>query len=281
MNKIIITTDSTCDLSDQILHDYDIRVIPLYVSFNDKTYEDRVNITTDKLYNLVTEKGILPKTAAPSSKTFIDFFEPYIEEGYDIVHVSISSKLSSTIQSANLAASEFPKDRIHIIDSMNLSSGVGLIVLKACRLKEEGLSAKEIAEKVRKIVPKVETAFVIDTMEYLYKGGRCSGIANFVGTMLKIKPIIHVVDGGMLVGAKPRGRKKAYQLLLEKINADKDKLDSEFVMVTHSLNFEAAKYLKEELSTNLDIKNLYETTAGCVISSHCGKGTIGILYITK
>jgi len=280
MNKVLITTDSTCDLSDSILDAYHIKIIPLYVNFNDESYVDRVDITTEQLYELVDTKGILPKTSAPSTGQFIKFFKPYIDEGYDIVYIGISLKLSSTLQSAQIAASEFDKGRIHIVDSMNLSSGVGLMALKAAQFAQMGLEAKEIVNKVIALVPKVETAFVIDTMEYLYKGGRCSGIANLVGTLLKIKPIIHVVDGGMIVGAKPRGRTKAYELLINKINNDKDKLDLDFVMVTHSLNFEAAKFIKEGLN-HLNITNLFETTAGCVISSHCGKGTIGILYITK
>lgn len=281
MNKVIIMSDSTCDLSQAIIDEHNIKLIPLYVSFNEETYEDRVNITTKKLYELVDEKGILPKTSAPSTGVFHEFFKPYIDKGYDIVYIGISSKLSSTIQSAIIAAREFEEGRIQIVDSMNLSTGIGLLVLKAVKFAATGDSALTIAEKVNKIIPKIETAFVIDTMEYLYKGGRCSGIANFVGTMLKIKPIIHVVDGGMIVGAKPRGRKKAYELLLDKIYADKNKLDPDFVMVTHSLNYEAAKYLKDEINKKLNITNLYETTAGCVISSHCGRGTIGILYITK
>ncbi|QVK18595.1 DegV family protein [Mycoplasmatota bacterium] len=281
MNKVLITTDSTCDLSNSLLEENNIKLIPLHVIFDDEVYYDRVNITTEKLYDLVNRKNKLPKTAAASSGEFYDFFKPYIDEGYDIVFVGISSKFSSTIQSAKIAASEFEEGRVHIVDSLNLSTGVGLVALKAAKFAQMGLCAKEVAEKVREIVPKVETAFVIDTMEYLYKGGRCSGIAHFVGTVLKIKPIIHVVDGGMLVGAKPRGINKAYDLLLNKIFNDKDKLDPDFVMVTHSLNFKAAKYLKEKLSQNLEITNLYETTAGCVISSHCGRGTIGILYITK
>lgn len=281
MNKVIIMSDSTCDLSQAIIDEHNIKLIPLYVSFKEETYEDRVNITTEKLYELVDEKGILPKTSAPSTGVFHEFFKPYIDKGYDIVYIGISSKLSSTIQSAIIAAREFEEGRIQIVDSMNLSTGIGLLVLKAVKFAATGDSALTIAEKVNKIIPKIETAFVIDTMEYLYKGGRCSGIANFVGTMLKIKPIIHVVDGGMIVGAKPRGRKKAYELLLDKIYADKDKLDPDFVMVTHSLNYEAAKYLKDEINKKLNLTNLYETTAGCVISSHCGRGTIGILYITK
>lgn len=281
MNRVIVTTDSTCDLSDDILQKFNIKVLPFIVSFKEETFLDRIDITTEKLYEMVKKTGSLPKTAATSPNVYYDFFKPYIDDGYDIVHVSISSKLSCAFQNVSIAIKDLPENRVYLVDSLNLSSGVGLVAMKAAKFIQMGLSAKEVAEKAQAIAHKVETAFVIDTMEYLYKGGRCSGIANFVGTILKIKPIIHVVDGAMIVGSKPRGRNKAYEILLEKIYNDKERLDPEFVMVTHSLNFEAAEYIKTELAKNLEIENLYETTAGCVISSHCGKGTIGILYITK
>lgn len=281
MNKVIITTDSTCDLSDELLEKYSIKVIPLYVMFGEESYLDRVNITTEKLYELVEEKGILPKTATQPSEAYYEFFKQFIDEGYSVVHVSISTKLSGSYQQSYLASQRFEEGQVHVVDSMSLSSGVGLVAMKASQFAKMGLSAEEVAEKAREIAPRVQTAFVIDTMEYLYKGGRCSGIANFIGTLLKIKPIIHMKDGAMEVGEKPLGRKKAYELLLNKIYRDKDNLDPEFVMVTHSLNFETAEYLKAELRKNLEIENLYETVAGCTISSHCGKGTIGILYITK
>lgn len=281
MNKVIITTDSTCDLSDELLEKYNIKMIPLYVMFGEETYLDRVDITTERLYELVEQKGMIPKTATPSSEVYYEFFKKYVDEGYSIVHIPVSSKLSGAYQQSFLASQQFEEGRVHIVDSFSLSSGVGLVAMKASQWAKMGLSAQEIADKAREIAPRVQTAFVIDTMEYLYKGGRCSGIANFIGTLLKIKPIIHMKDGAMEVGEKPVGKKKAYEILLNKIYRDKDKLDPEFVMVTHSLNFEAAEYLKAELRKNLEIENLYETVAGCTISSHCGKGTIGILYITK
>lgn len=280
MNDIVIMSDSTCDLSDELIAKHQIPIIPLYVSFGDDIYRDSVDITTRELYQKVDERNMLPKTSAPSIGDFIEFFKPHIEAGKNIVYIGISSKLSVTHQNARLAAQEFPEGRIFIVDSMNLSTGIGLLVLKACSFREQGLAAKDIAEKVSEIVPRVKTAFVIDTFEYLHKGGRCSSLTSFVGTMLKIKPIIHVVDGGMIVGQKPRGIKKGYRLMLNQIIGDKDILDPEFVMVTHSEAPDAAKYLVEELANNLSIENIYTTEAGCVISSHCGRGTIGILYIT-
>lgn len=281
MKKVIIVTDSTCDLTEEIKQNYNIKVIPLYVNFGEDSFLDGYNIKTEELYELVEKKGMLPKTAAPSPQDFVKFFKPFIDDGNDVVYIGLSSKLSSTLQSAKIASEEFPEGRIHIVDSLNLSTGVGLLALKAAKFASEGCSAQIIAEKVRQTVPKIETAFVIDTLDYLYKGGRCSSLANFMSTVLKIKPIIHVINGGMDVGSKPIGRNKAFNIMLNKIYKDKDILDNDIVMVTHSLNHEAAELLKAELRKNLNIKNIFETYAGCVISSHCGKGTIGILYATK
>jgi DegV family protein with EDD domain len=281
MNNIVLMSDSTCDLSDELIQKYQIKIIPLYVSFSDGTYKDRVELTTEGLYQKVSELGSLPKTSAPSMGDFYEFFKPLIDAGKDIVYIGLSSKLSATLQSARLAAQEFPEGRIQIVDSLNLSTGIGLLVLKAAKFRDEGLSAEQIASQVTQIVPKIKTAFVINTFDYLHKGGRCSALTSIVGTMLKIKPIIHVVDGGMIVGQKPRGIKKAYQLMLDQINSDANQLDNDFVMVTHSLAKDAADYLKDQLNEQLEIKEILQTEAGCVISSHCGRETIGILYIVK
>lgn len=281
MKKVVILSDSTCDLTQDILEAYEIKTIPLYVNFGDNMYKDGVDLKTEDLYRLVAEKNQLPKTAAPSVGDFHDFFKPIIDEGYDIVYIGISSKLSSTLQSAKIAASEWDEGRIHIIDSYNLSSGIGLLVLKAATLAKEGLAAAEIEKIINQTVPKIKTAFMIDTLDYLHKGGRCSSMANIVSTVLKIKPIIHVVNGEMIVGQKPRGKHKAYDLMIKQIVDDQHILDTDFVMVTHSQNDEGADYIKQALQNQLTIKQIYETNAGCVISSHCGKGTIGILYITK
>lgn len=281
MNPVVIMSDSTCDLSKDIIREKNIAILPLYVNFNDSIYRDGVDINTHELYKKVDELGRLPKTSAPSIGDFIEFYRPFIESGHDIVYVGISSKLSATNQNARLATQEYPEGRIHVVDSLNLSTGIGLLALKATSYRDQGLSAEKIALEVETLVSKVKTAFVIDTFEYLHKGGRCSSLTSLVGTMLKIKPIIHVVDGGMIVGQKPRGIKKGYRLMLDQIFNDKEKLDPEFVMVTHSEADEAAEYLKSEMESNLTINTLYTTEAGCVISSHCGRGTIGILYITK
>jgi DegV family protein with EDD domain len=169
MNKVVILTDSTSDLTDEILKQKEIHVIPLHVNFGDKSYDDGVNITTAELYQKVEELGYLPKTSAASPGELIAFFNPWIEKDYDIVFLGIGGSLSATMQSAIVASSEFPDDRIYIVDSQNLSSGSGLLVLKAAKFRDQGLSAKEIASKLEEIVPKVRSQFAIATLEYLHR----------------------------------------------------------------------------------------------------------------
>lgn len=281
MNDVKIFTDSTSDLTPEIIRENDISIIPLYVNFDEKSFIDGVNISTKELYKKVEEYGMLPKTAASSPSDFYNAFKPYIDEGKDIVFIGLSSELSSHLQNALLAANDFPEGRIHIVDSLNLSSAIGLLVMKAVDFKNQGFSAVEIAEKVRALVPKVRTAFVIDTLDYLYKGGRCSALANFVGGVLKIRPIVKVADGKMILAQKLMGkREKALTTMLNNVIKEKDNIDTERVMVTHSIS-DDADFLVSELAKNLEVKEIIEAQAGCVISSHCGPNTIGILYIEK
>jgi DegV family protein with EDD domain len=281
LGKVKIFSDSTCDLSPELVEKYQIGIIPLYVLFGDKSYRDGIDITTPQLYEKVEETGSLPKTAAPSPGDFILAFKPHIEAGEDIVYVGLSAEFSATLNNARLAAQEFPPGRVEVVDSRNLSTGIGLLVLKAADFAAEGMDARTVAEKVRELVPKVETEFIIDTLDYLHKGGRCSGLTRFVGTMLKIRPSIKVVDGKMVPAQKFRGtRKKALTGLLNTALAMKDQISPERIFVTHSIS-DDAPFLKEELLKHVDAQEVLITQAGCVISSHCGRNTIGILFIKK
>jgi len=281
MNKVKIITDSTSDLTAEILKKSDISVVPLYVNFNDESFIDGVNITTKELYEKVEEYGCLPKTAAGSPADFYKMFKTFIDEGMDIVFIGLSSKLSSHLQNAIFGASDFPEGRIHIVDSLNLSSAIGLLVLKAVDFKNQGLSAAEIAHKVKELVPKVKSEFIIDTLDYLYKGGRCSALQSLVGGIFKIRPVVKVVDGSMIPAQKLMGKRdKALNTMLSNVIKEKDNIDPVRIMVTHSLS-DDAEYLKSELEKNLDVNEVIITEAGCVISSHCGPNTIGILYIEK
>ncbi|MFW5913623.1 MAG: DegV family protein [Bacillota bacterium] len=282
MSKIKLITDSTCDLNKALIEEHAIEVVPLYVNINEQSYKDGVDITTSSMYTMVEKEGILPTTAAASSETFRQVFKKHLDQGYEILYLGIGSGFSSTLQSAHIAKNELASEKIHLVDSMNLSSGSGLLLLKAARFREDGLAAAAIKDQLEALVPKVKTQFVINTLEYLHKGGRLKAIGAFMGTMLRIKPIILVKDGAMTVGKKPRGNiRVGVKLLLKDVFKHIDEIDPEFIMITHTEAHKQADYIRRELESTNHFNHIHETEAGCVISSHCGPGTIGILYIMK
>lgn len=282
MNPVRLISDSTCDLSKEQIAKHDIRIVPLFVRFGEESFLDGVDLTPEEMYRQVALRGVLPKTAAASPGMFFEVFEEAVREGCDVVYVGIGSKFSATFQSAVVAKDMVDAKRVHLVDSANLSSGSGLLLLKAAKLRAEGKSAQAIAEDIQALVPKVRTQFVISTMEYLHKGGRCSGMQALFGTLLKIKPIIKVVDGAMAVGKKPRGPiQAAVDVLIEEAFEKLDDLDLETMMITHSMAHDTAVYVRSRLETKIPSSAIYETNAGCVISSHCGEGCIGILYLVK
>lgn len=281
MGKVIVISDSTCDLSKKLIEENNIKIIPLYVSFDADMYKDGIEITSEKLYELVKANKKLPKTSACSVGDFITLFKQYLDEGYEVFYTGIGSKLSSTYANALLAKEELDTDKVQVSDSCNLSSGIGLLLLKAAKFAKEGKNAKEIKAEIDALAPKVRSKFVVDSLEYLHKGGRCGGVARFIGTLARLKPVIAVTDGKLDVLAKTIGKKKGLKVMLEDIIANKDNIHKDCVMVTHTYADEDAAYLKEVLNNEIGDVVVEETTAGCVISSHCGKGTIGILYILK
>ncbi len=282
MNKVKIFTDSTCDLDKQVAKNRNISIIPLYVVFKGQNYKDGIDIKTEELYNKVEKLDELPKTSAPTPIDFYNSFKPYIDDGFDIVYIGLSSKISSTIQNAKLAANQLPENRVKIIDSLNLSGGIGFLVLKACDLLEQGLNASEIEKNITELVPKIRTSFIVDTLEYLHKGGRCSDMQSIIGSVLKIKPIVKVVDGNVVLGQKKRGkRKKIINHLLNSVYKTKNKINTDRIIVGHSMNPKDCEYIKNELKNKLDIKEIIDYNAGCIISSHCGKNTVSIIYSEK
>lgn len=283
MNKVAILSDSTCDLSKELLEQYNIDTIPLHVSFDEESYKDGVDITLEELYNKAEKLGKLPKTSAPSQGEMTVFFKKYLDEGYDIVFTGISSKMSATYQIACLVKQELAPDRIFVVDSGNLSTGIGLLLLKATKFRDMGYSAMQIANELENIVPRVKAQFVIDTLDYLYKGGRCSTVSYAFSKVLRIKPMIVVREKTMQVGTKFVGSITRTQAGMTKMFLnDFEKIDKEFVFITHTMAYEGAKYIRNMISNvSPQIENLYETVAGCVIGSHCGRNTIGILYIMK
>lgn len=283
MNKVKIIVDSTVDLTEELYEQFDIDVVPLNVNFGEENYKDGVDINFEQLFKKVEEKGVLPKTAAPSPQDFEAMFRKYIDKGLDIVYMGIGSKFSTSLQNANIAKQEFEDERVYLVDSLNLSTGTGLLALKAARLAKEGKTGKEIKEEIESLVPKVSCRFAVETLEYLHKGGRCSGASALFGHLFHVHPIITVVNGEMLVTKKPRGLMKvALDEMLSELKQDYPNIYLDDVMVTYSgSNKEANEYLLNEVKKVVDPKYVRNTVAGCVINSHCGPGAIGILYIKK
>jgi DegV family protein with EDD domain len=273
---VTICTDSCADLSVDLLDKYRIKVIPLQVLVAGRNIKDG-DMTLEELFSSVVKTGQLPKTSAPSVADFVEFFSGNDE----VVYIGISEKLSATLQSAQLAVQELKEQKIFIVDSKNLSTGIGLLALKATDLRDEGLEVEKIADELKGMTDIVRTSFVIDTMEYLYKGGRCSGLQALAGSLLQIRPVITVQkDGTLGVKHKIRGtRAKALNTLLEDFKADLPGVDMQRVFVTHTDCPEDANFLVEELQKLAPIEQILITTAGATIASHCGPKTIGILYM--
>ena len=281
MKKIGIITDCTCDLTKEMYEKYNIEVLPLYVVMKGKTYQDGIDITTEEMYKLVDKYNELPKTSNVSPAKFEEYFKYYLEKYESIIYYGIGSDLSGTYQNAKIAASEFDENKVFIGDSKNLSTGIGLLILKAAKYRDEGYSAKEIFEKVNELVPRVRTQFAINTLKYLHMGGRCSGVSKILGSALKLKPIIKVINGKLEVSKKPIGYVRALRTMLDNAYADLGNMDLDHVFVTHTVADSDAKYLKEELSKVIPSDCLRETNASGVIATHCGPRTIGILYLVK
>ena len=281
MKKIGIITDCTSDLTKEMYEKYNIEVLPLYVVMKGKTYQDGIDITTEEMYKLVDKYNELPKTSNVSPAKWEEYFKYYLEKYESIIYYGIGSDLSGTYQNAKIASLEFDSERVFIGDSKNLSTGIGLLVLKAAKYRDEGYSAKEIFEKVNELVPRVRTQFAINTLKYLHMGGRCSGVSKILGTALKLKPIIKVVDGKLEVSKKPIGYVRALRTMLDNAYEDLENIDLDHVFVTHTVADSDAKYLKEELSKVIPSDCLRETNASGVIATHCGPRTIGILYLVK
>ena len=282
---IRIITDSTCDLSKELIEKYNIRVIPLHVLFpgDDTEYLDGVNINSEQLYDLAKKLNVLPKTGAVNVVEFIKVFEEELAKGNEIFYVGIGSGLSSTYNNACIAREQFPDSKIVVLDGQNLSTGTGLIVIKAARLAKEGKSLEEIKEICEKAVPLVSAKFCIDRLDYLYKGGRCSGMAMIAAHALKIHPVAKVINNKLVVYKKPRGKyENAVEVQIDEFMHDLDNIDKSCVFITHSGRMDGIeKQIYEKISPYLDKENLFITEAGCTISSHCGPKTIGILYILK
>jgi DegV family protein with EDD domain len=276
---IEILTDSCSDLSADLIQRFGIKVIPLNVFINEKTFKDGTELKIEQLFDYVSRTGQLPKTSAPSLAEFSQFFQN-IQQG---IFIGISQKLSATHDVAIQAAKFLHEQDIRIIDSKNLSTGIGLLVIKAAELRDQGKDLSEIETAIKESISKVQTSFSIDTLDYLYKGGRCTAMENIVGSMLRIRPIIEVrSDGTLGVKEKTSGtRKKALLTMVKNFEKDLLSIDLHRVFITHTGCFEDADFIKTEILAITPIDEIHQTLAGATIASHCGPNTIGILYMLE
>lgn len=282
--SVKIVSDSTCDLSKELIEKYGIEIIPLHVLLGEEEFEDGQNITPDEIYKWSDENKVTPKTSAPSITTVADIFQKCTADGSDIICFSVSDKMSTTGNVMRMTAEELEMDnRIFVVDSANLSTGVGLLILKAADMTRQGKTVKEIVEEIERLKPYVRASFVVDTLTYLHRGGRCSGLAALAGGALKLHPKIVVENGAMSPNKKYRGAMpKVIMSYVKEMEEQLQNAMPERVFITHSgcdadIIEEVTEYLQ-----SLDIfEEILVTRAGSVISSHCGPGTLGVLFIEK
>lgn len=279
--KIKIISDSTCDLSAQLIADNDITLTALTVVKNDEQYKDGLSITPADIFAHVAAGGALCTTSANSIGEYAEVFEKYTADYDGIIMITLGSGFSTCYQSACLAAEDYPN--VRVIDSQNLSTGQGLVVLRACELAKTATDLDALAEELRDFTGKIEASFVVDKLDYLVKGGRCTSAAALGANLLNLKPCIEVKDGKMSVGKKYRGNytKCLANYVRERLEG-RDDIDSGILFITQTLvSEEAYAAVKHAVAEYGRFENVFETTAGCTVSCHCGPGTLGILFVRK
>ncbi|MCR4596586.1 MAG: DegV family protein [Lachnospiraceae bacterium] len=281
---IRVVADSTCDLSPELVKRYGITILPLHVLLGDDEYRDGVDITADEIYSWADANKATPKTSAPSVDDAIAVFKPLLEAGDEIIGFSISASMSASYEYLNMAADILDAaDRVSVIDSANLSTGIGLLVIEAAEMAASGMSRADIVSGIEELKPRVRASFVVDTLVYLHRGGRCSGVAAFAGTALKLHPKIMVTDGAMHPEKKYRGRYS--NIVLDYARDMEEELKTakpDRVFITDSSIDPAIRDSVRDYLKSLNVfAEILETRAGGVVSSHCGPGTLGVLFIAN
>lgn len=278
--KIKITADSTCDLSKELLERYNVSVMPLHVALGDNDCLDGVTIVPDDIYAFYAKEKKLPKSGARSAEEYKEFFNGFLNDGYDaVVHFDISAEMSGSYNNAVVASKGLKN--VYVVDSRNLSTGTGLLVLDACDMAAKGMSPEEITNRAHSRVDAVRASFIIDTLEFLYKGGRCSALQYLGSNLLSIKPCIEVKGGTMGVSNKPMGRYvRCVEKYAEIVRRSCTNPDKTRCFVTHTkMDAGIAERVIEIVKSWKIFDEILETTAGCTVTTHCGANTIGILFI--
>lgn len=283
MSKIILSADSTCDLSPELKERYEVNYYPFHIILDGQDYLDNVTITPEQIYETYHEKRILPKTAAINMYEYMNYFENWVNEGYEVIHICLGNSLSSAYQNCVLAAEEL--GHVHVINSGNLSTGMGLMVVEAGKMIQKDMGVQEIVEELNQLRTHCHSSFILDKLEFMKAGGRCSSAIAIGANLLNIKPCIEVnnEDGSMQVGKKYRG---SLESVLKKYVKDKimqyPNIKKDILFITHSgIESSYIELVKNEVSSLIEVEEIYITKASCTISSHCGPNTLGILFETE
>lgn len=282
MNKpVMITADSTCDLSPDLLERFNIVTIPLLIQLGDESFLDGEGFTPAMMYERYHKDGTLPKTAAASIVQFMDFFKQFTDKGYEVVHLDISSELSSSYSNAYLASQEM--EGVYAVDSKMLSTGVGLLAIEGAECRDMGMSAKDIAQRLTELADKVDTSFVLDTLEFMWKGGRCSAITSLGANLLKLKPALEMKNGKLGVYKKYRGSiTNAYaQYIKERLAGKSVRPGHVFITESGEIDQATIDEMEALVRSLIPVKEIHHTVAGCTVSSHCGPKTLGVLFINE
>lgn len=280
---IVLCADSTCDLSPELIEKYHVHIKPLHIILEGKSHDDGVDITPDQIYDIYREKKILPTTSAVNVEEYKEMARPFIEAGNDVIHINLGSGISTSYNSCRIAAEETPG--LYAIDSGNLSTGMGLVVIAAAERIAAGMPVEQIVSEVQEFTKHVEASFVIDTLEFLHKGGRCSTLAMLGANLLKLKPCIEVnnADSSMTVGKKYRGSldKALLDYVKDRLEGRTD-IRTNRIFITHSgISDERVELVKNAIRQYQNFDEIIVTRAGCTITSHCGPNTLGILFVRK
>lgn len=282
MNKpVMITADSTCDLSPELLSRFNIKVLPLTILLGEDSFLDGTHFTPADMYKRYRADGTLPKTAAPGLQQITEFFSPLLAEGYEIVHLDISAELSASFNNARIVSQEL--EGVYVVDSRMLSTGVGLLAIEGAECRDKGMCAADIAAHLSSLTDKVDTSFVLDTLEFMWKGGRCSGVAALGANLLKLKPGLEMKDGKLGVYKKFRGSMSAVyrQYITERLSGKKIRPGHVFITESGEIEPSVIEELEALVRERIPVQEIHHTIAGCTVSSHCGPKTLGVLFINE
>jgi len=280
MREIAIFTDSTADLNLDFRDDNHVLSIAHYVRFEYEIYLDGITIDSDDLYHMIKEKHALPTTSPATHEDYILNFERYLALGYDVLYIGLGSSFSMAYQNALMAKQEVDDKRIFVIDTKNLSSGIGILVLKAVKMRDKGFPIEKIFKEIKALIPKVKSHFALKTVEYLKKSGRASLVMNFYSKLFFIKPLIKVENGDLVLYKKSFGSmKRAINHMLHELFENMKYIDTDYIMLTHSLANREILYMTHKINKRMPRVKIIENKAGCAISTHCGPGAVGLTYI--